>query len=143
VITKEDLSGDLDKRIVKKMVEDIKKFDVIIGFYSTKYDVPFARTRAHVNHIPFPEFGEVQHKDVYYMVKHRFSLSRSSQENAARILTGKTLKTRMKPEQWVRALGGHKESLDYIFEHNKRDVKDLKRLYNKIKQYAKNATKPL
>jgi uncharacterized protein YprB with RNaseH-like and TPR domain len=141
VITKEDLHGDLDRRIVKQMVADLRKFDIIVGFYSTKYDIPFARTRAHVHHLDFPAFGELQHRDVYYLIKYKFSLSRNSQENAARMLTGKTMKTRMKPEQWVRALGGDKESLDYIFEHNKRDVKDLKRLYNAVTKYAKNTTK--
>jgi uncharacterized protein YprB with RNaseH-like and TPR domain len=143
VITEADLHGSLDKRIVSQMVKDIRNFDVIVGFYSTKYDIPFARTRAHVLGLGFPVYGEVQHKDVYYMVKYKFSLSRSSQENAARMLVGKTEKTRMKPELWVRALGGDKKSLDYIFDHNKRDVRDLKRLYEEVIAYVKNSTKSI
>ena len=141
VITLDDLRGQLDKRIVTQMVADLRQFDVIVGFYSTKYDIPFARTRAHIHKVGFPEYGELQHKDVYYMVKYKFALSRSSQENAARMLVGKTEKTRMKPEQWVRALGGDKESLDYIYDHNKRDVRDLKRLYEAVMPYAKNSSK--
>lgn len=142
-ITEDDLKNGLDKRIVKEMVEDLKRFDVIVGFYSTKYDIPFARTRAHMLKVPFPEYGELQHKDVYYMVKYKFCLSRSSQENAARMLVGKTEKTRMKPEQWVRALGGDAKSIEYIFEHNKRDVRDLKRLYEQVIRYVKNGTKSI
>ena len=142
-ITADDLHGTLDKRIVKSMVADLKKFDLIVGFYSTKFDIPFARTRAHVMNVPFPEYGELQHKDVYYMVKYKFSLSRSSQENAARMLTGKTEKTRMQPEQWVRALGGDAESIAYIFDHNKRDVRDLKRLYYEAVPYVRNGTKSI
>jgi uncharacterized protein YprB with RNaseH-like and TPR domain len=140
-ITADDLHGKLDHRIVKEMVESLKKFDVIVGFYSTKYDIPFSRTRAHVLRIPFPEYGELQHKDVYYIVKYKFALSRSSQENSARLLAGKTEKTRMEPEQWVRALGGDAKSIEYIFDHNKKDVRDLKRLYFEVIKYSKNGTK--
>lgn len=142
-ITAKDLHGALDKRIVTKMVDAMKKFDVIVGFYSTKYDIPFSRTRAHVLRIPFPKYGELQHKDVYYVIKYKFSLSRSSQENSARLLAGKTEKTRMEPEQWVRALGGDKKSIAYIFDHNKKDVRDLKRLYYETIQYSKNGTKSI
>jgi uncharacterized protein YprB with RNaseH-like and TPR domain len=142
-ITAKDLHGDLDKRIVREMVDAMKKYDVIVGFYSTKYDIPFARTRAHVLGIPFPEYGQLQHKDVYYIVKYKFALSRSSQENAARLLAGKTEKTRMQPEQWVRALGGDKKSIKYIWDHNQRDVRDLKRLYEATIKYVKNGTKSI
>lgn len=140
-ITAKDLHGKLDERIVRSCVDAMKKFDVIVGYYSTKYDIPYTRTRAHVQGIPFPEFGELQHKDVYYIIKAKFALSRNRLENASKLLAGKTEKTRMEPEQWVRALGGDKKSIEYIYDHNKRDVRDLRRLYHEVIRYVKNGTK--
>ena len=142
-ITAEDLHGKLDYRIVKEMVKDLQRFDVIVGYYSTKYDLPYSRTRAHTMGIPFPGYGELQHKDVYYMIKSKFSLSRNRMENAARMLVGKTEKTHMLPEQWVRALSGNKKAIEYIYEHNKRDVRDLRRLYYEVIQYVKNGTRSI
>jgi uncharacterized protein YprB with RNaseH-like and TPR domain len=140
VITAKDLKTHLDRRVVSMMIADIQRFDLIVGYYSTKFDVPFARTRAQVLHLPFPGFGTIQHKDVYYIVRNKFALSRNRQEIAARMLVGKTEKTHILPDYWLRALSGDKKSLEYIFEHNKRDVRDLKRLYHAVMPFTKNTT---
>jgi uncharacterized protein YprB with RNaseH-like and TPR domain len=143
VITTDDLKTILDWRIVSQMIADLKEFDLIVGYYSTKFDLPFSRTRAQILRLPFPEYGEIQHKDVYYIVKNKFALSRSRQETAARMLVGKTEKTHILPEYWLRALSGDQKALNYIFEHNKRDVRDLKRLYRAVIPYVKNSTKSI
>ncbi len=143
MITTDDLKTILDRRIVSQMIVDLKEFDLIVGYYSTKFDLPFSRTRAQILRLPFPEYGEIQHKDVYYIVKNKFALSRSRQEIAARMLVGKTEKTHILPEYWLRALSGDQKALNYIFEHNKRDVRDLKRLYRAVIPYVKNSTKSI
>lgn len=140
LVTAKDLRGLLDKRVVTNLVEDMKKYDLVVGYYSTKFDVPFARTRAKITGVEFPAFGEIQHKDVYYIVRNKFALSRNRQEIAARMLVGKTDKTYILPDQWLRALSGDRKALAYILDHNEKDVRDLQKLYHEVIPFVKNTT---
>ena len=55
-ITKKELQNIniLDKRVVQDCVKDMKKFDRIVTYYGTKFDIPFIRTRALHHDIHFP-----------------------------------------------------------------------------------------
>lgn len=132
LITSKELKKDLDKEVCKQLLIDISKFDKLVGYYSTKFDIPFIRTRCIRHGLEFPEYGQLFHKDVYYIIRNKFKLHRNRQEIACRFLLGKTEKTHLLPETWMRAMQGDKKSLQYIYDHNKRDVRDLERLYNKV-----------
>jgi len=136
-VTEKELKHVLDKNVVKQCIKDMLKFDMLIGYYSTKFDIPFIRTRAAVHKIYFPTYGTLKHKDVYYMVRNKFCLSRNRQEVACRVLLGKTEKSHIVYTHWVKALQGNKKSLTYILDHCKRDVRDLERLYNHVINYRK------
>lgn len=139
-------SGIFDTLLIADMILDLKKFDTIVGFYSTKFDLPFARTRAIITgNDDFPVFGELQHKDAYYIVKSKFgALSSRRQENAAKMLLGKTEKTHINPTIWLKALVMHdQKSIDFILDHNRRDVRDLKAIYHKVIPFVKNGTKSI
>jgi len=131
-VTKEDMNGDLDYRIVCNCVDDMQRVDKVVTFYGTRFDLPFIRTRAAYYNIPFPEYGQLLHKDVYYVVRNKFCLHSNRLEQACQSLVGKTEKTPITPEHWIRALQGYTESINYILEHNKGDVRDLQRLYHKV-----------
>ncbi len=138
VITKSDLKTCLDKNVVEQCLKDMRKFDRLVGFYSTKFDIPFIRTRAVALGIEtFPEYGEIIHNDLYYAVRNKFRLSSNRLENACRILLGSTDKTRIESKYWIKALQGDVGSLSYILDHCQRDVTDLKKLYNKLIPYRK------
>ena len=132
VISKKDLGGDLDKRIVEKCVKDLSTFDRVVTFYGKRFDFPFLRTRAVTLGVPFFNYGELIHEDVYFNIREKFKLHSNRLEQACRTLLGKTDKTHITPEYWIKALQGDKRSLDYILTHNKYDVKDLEKLYNKV-----------
>ena len=135
---------NFDERIVRQCVKDIQSYDLIIGFYSTRFDLPFIRTRALIHGIDFPGYGALLHKDVYYMVRNKFALSRNRLENACRNLLGKTEKNHINPDIWLNALMKRdKKSLDYITDHCQRDVRDLKKLYHKIEDFSKRSEKSI
>jgi uncharacterized protein YprB with RNaseH-like and TPR domain len=52
------------------------------------------------------------------------------------MLVGTSHKSHFGRDYWVKAMQGDKESLDYIWEHNKWDVKDLETLYNKVSDFS-------
>jgi uncharacterized protein YprB with RNaseH-like and TPR domain len=135
-ITKKDINkGTYDKRIVKSLVKAMGQFDLIVTYYGTGYDLPFIRTRAVHHDIDFFNYGEINHKDVYYIIRNKFQLNRSSMENACRFLLGETDKTHIDFEYWLKALKGDKESIEYILDHNIKDVQDLEKLYNKVHSF--------
>jgi len=139
-------SGLFDKKLVADMIADMKRFDMVVGYYSTKFDLPFARTRAIITgNKDFPTFGMLQHRDAYYIVKSKFAaLSSKRQENAAKMLVGKTEKTHINPTIWLKALITHDQpSIDFIWDHNNRDVRDLKEIYYTVIPFVKNGSKSI
>lgn len=140
---KKGTAGDEDRRVVASCIKDMSRFTKLIGFYSTKFDIPFIRTRAVNLNIEFPDFGVIKHQDLYYLVKGRFKLNSNRQENACRVLLGKTDKTKIEYRFWRGGMRGDKKSLEYILDHNKKDVLDLEKLYHKIVRYARPQDKSM
>jgi len=144
LITRKDLeAGDLDKRIVEQCIRDMLRFDRVVGYYSKRYDVPFIRTRALFWGLDFPEYREMYHSDVYDMAKKHLCLHSNRQAVVCETILGKTLKTRIDPGHWIKALQGDKVALAYILDHNKKDVKDLEKIYNKLVKFTSKANSSL
>ena len=142
-ITKKDIDNEvLDKRLVKQCVEDMQRFDVLYGYYSTKFDIPFIRTRALYWDIDFPLYGEMNHKDIYYMVRNKLCLHSNRLEVACRHL-GIEGKTHLDGSMWTLAISGNKKALEYVLEHNKYDVIILEKLHNRIKEFVRNTVKSI
>lgn len=141
VLTAKDIKkakvGCEDARIVKKLVEDLGQFDRIVTFFGKGFDIPFVRARAIIDKIKFPNYGSLIHTDVYYIVRSRVKLSSKRLENCCRVLLGKTNKTRINNAYWRGAVRGCKKALDYVLDHNRKDVIDLERLYNKVINFAR------
>jgi uncharacterized protein YprB with RNaseH-like and TPR domain len=115
-----------------------------IGSHNTGFDLKFIRTRAVANGLPFPVFGSISHKDVYYIIKNKFKLHRSGLETACNELIGRTLKTHFDGNTWRHAVQGNQTALGYIFDHCQRDVKDLETLTHKVMDFANpNTTKSI
>ena len=50
-----------------------------------------------------------------------------------------TLKTPINSEAWLGALQGKQEALDYILDHNIRDVTELRNNYNKLIKFDRKS----
>ncbi len=141
VISTDDIkkgrNGDEDRRVVADLIRAMTNYDKLIGYYSKRFDLPFIRTRALNMNIPFPYYGTIQHIDVYDIIRHRFNMSRKTQENACRVLLGETEKNHVQGPIWRDAARGDKKALRWVLDHNKRDVRDLERLYLKVRDYAR------
>jgi len=142
-INKDELNnGTLDKNLVRECISNIGKFNLIITYYGTKFDLPFIRSRALYWGIEFPKFGSHNHKDCYYMIKNRLCIHRNRMEDAARLL-GIEGKTHIDGYYWITALTGNSKALGYILDHNKADVEVLEKVYNKVKDFSKNVSKSI
>ena len=130
-------NGREDRRLVEHCVRDMKRFDRIVTWYGTGFDLKFTRTRAVICDVPFPSYAELKHTDLYYLVRNRFKLTSNRLENACRALLGSTDKTHVDPNIWRMAGRGDKESIGYILEHNEFDVLDLEKIYHKVIGYGR------
>jgi uncharacterized protein YprB with RNaseH-like and TPR domain len=143
MITRDELmSGKSDKRITKELVDEMNKYDVIMTYYGTRFDIPFIRTRALFHGLDFPLYRQKSHKDLYYVVRSKLKLHRSSLMAATEFF-GIDGKTRLKPDVWKKARWGDAKSLKYIYEHNVADVEILEDLHRKLEDFAPPTVNPL
>lgn len=143
VIKREEImSNKQDKRITQSLVDEMNKYDVIFTYYGTRFDIPFIRTRALYHGIDFPMYRQKSHKDLYYVVRSKLKLHRSSLMAATEFF-GIDGKTRIKPEYWQKARWGDKKSLKYVYEHNIADVEILEDLHRKLEEHAPPMVRPL
>jgi uncharacterized protein YprB with RNaseH-like and TPR domain len=141
VITKEEIeeakAGDEDYEVVKSLLYNLSQYDKLITYYGKRFDVPFIRTRATSLGLEFPTYGTLDHIDLYDVVKRKFRLSSNRLEQACRILLGDTNKTKIEYKYWRAGARGEKSALAYILQHNRMDVVDLERLYNKTISFTR------
>jgi len=131
-----------DKHLVKALIDEMLKYDMVVTYYGTKFDLPFARTRAHTHGLQFPAFGSVKHHDLYYTVKSKLRLDRNRLNNAGDVY-GFHDKTYLNPKIWRRAGQGDKKSLAYILKHNVKDVELTEKIYNKMESLFKGTGKSI
>ena len=142
IVTKKELfdkKHEPDYWVMKDLCEDIRKYDRLIGFYSSdgKFDIPFLRSRAVSQNLCFPGYGEVMMEDVWPIIRYKFALSSNRLANASRFLVGESNKTNWFARYWIRAVQGDKDALIYIKDHCERDVEDLRKLYLKVSKFKR------
>jgi uncharacterized protein YprB with RNaseH-like and TPR domain len=143
VITKQEIfDGEYDQRIVQTLIDALNQYDLIFTYYGTGFDIPFMRTRAMEWKLRFPVFREVSHKDIYYLVRSKMQLHRSSLKAATQFL-GIGGKTNLDPRIWRDATYGEPKALEYVLDHNIADVRILERLHKKIEEYCNSNVVPV
>jgi len=144
-VTKRELfEGDSDRRIVQSIVDEMRKYNIIVGYYSTGFDLPFVRAKALHYGIDFPGFEyngktfvpELYHFDLYYTVKSKLCISRKSLDAACDYLNISG-KTPISKDAWRRAKYGDPEALNTVLEHNVGDVEILEKLHDKMTTFSK------
>jgi hypothetical protein len=132
---KESDHGDLikaEKRLLIAVSEELLKADVWLGHFACYYDLPFINTRLIYHNLPVlpPNFALI---DTWRISKNRLKLRNNRLITISEFLGTKDEKNAIKPEQWLRALGGHRPSMDYIVEHCRRDVVVLEEAYLRLR----------
>lgn len=147
-INLEDIrKGLFDKNLCIQLIEDILKFDILKGYYSTLFDIPFIRSRCLKWKLNFPIYKTIDHKDIYYMVKRLLKLNKNSLEVAARFLKLPGEKTHVDGDTWMQSLmcDGkiQKESLKKILDHNREDVILTRNADYQLKEFDRGIVKSI
>jgi len=138
VITKDEIfSGEFDKEVCRQFCEDARKFDRLIGWYSERFDAPYARTRCLFNGIDFPLFREIKHTDAWKVARKKLKLHSNRLGVVAPFFGIKAKDHPLNPSVWIRCLSGNKDALDFVLTHNKEDVHTLKAVWHLLEDHTK------
>lgn len=141
---REILNGSVDRRVISEFLKAIRDVDVLIGYYSTGFDIPFLRTRAEIHGLDFPGYGQVKHVDLFYMVRSKLKLHRSSLKAAVEALgldAGE--KGHVPLATWNKARIGNQKAIDQIALYGEQDVRITAELFKRMKKYRKLTRKSI
>lgn len=132
---------DDDREVVVKVRDLLESFDIIIGYNSSRFDIPFLRTR--LLHHGERLLESVRHIDLYYYVKFRLKLHDFKLDTLAKFSQTEFQKTEVDGKKWIQALvyAGTKrgrKAMDYIVEHCVLDCKVLAEGFGKVKDLIGN-----
>lgn len=141
-LEKEDVfSKHEDKRLVQTCINTIKKFDRIVGHYSSRFDIPYLRTRAvmhdNKNALGFPKQGTLIHTDTWIMAKTKFKFHSNRQNIIAETLHNTTIKTRIDHRAWRQALQGNHRAIMEALDHCEKDVCELETNFRSMLPFYK------
>ncbi len=122
-----------DSRLVEDIAEEIGKADIIVGHYSTRFDLPFINSR--LLKAGKPPAPPVPHVDTWRISRNRLKLG-SNRLAALSAFFGLEQKTPLSAEilQRMRAYDG--DTLALIYDHCVQDVIVLEQAYERIKIIA-------
>lgn len=121
-----------EKRMLKDITARLLDSDVWLTHYGTWFDVPFVNTRLLYHGLPIVP-ANYAHIDTWKISRNRLKLRSNRLVTISEFLGTDEHKNAIKPEQWLRALGGHEPSMRYIIEHCRRDVVVLEEVYERLK----------
>lgn len=137
LITKEEIYGfQFDKRIVKSLIRTLKRFDAVVTYNGTNFDLPFVRTRAVQQGVDFPGYAELNHFDLYFLAKSKMRLRSKKLAWVCQVL-GIEGKTPLDPETWQMAMYGDPNALRYVLKHNLADVKITEEAHKRLERFSK------
>ncbi len=131
-----------DRKILQKLMKVIKdeKVDLLIGHYFhgwNKMDIPFIRTRCIMNKIPgFPKHRTIRFADTWRMAHMLYSVHSYRLDAISDMMGVSTKKTPVEGLQWQLAQQGDPESLEYVLDHNVKDVKINMKIHKKMEEYV-------
>lgn len=123
--------------MLKDISERMLDSDAWLGHYSTRYDVPFVNSRLLYHNMPVLPLNMPQ-IDTWRAARNNLKLHSNRLASIQEFLKLEDEKNSIKSEQWLRALGGDKKAIDYVVEHNRRDVLVLEQAYLKLRPLIKD-----
>ncbi len=127
-----------DKFLVKEMINDLLKFDRIVGHYirDRRFDMPFARSRALYWGHKFPPYKALRITDTYDLAKNKLALSSNRLESICQHLKIPSKGHKQDPATWQLAKAGNKKALAWTWAHNVEDVVSTEAVYHRLKEFS-------
>lgn len=105
--------------------------DILTGWYSKGYDLPFLNTRMLLTGAP--PLPPIPHIDLYFTARSNYKLSSNRLAAWQEFLDLEVSKTPLLRKTWRDAGAGDLEALKYVSEHCDKDVLVLRGVYERLK----------
>lgn len=131
----------IDERILKQLMEDISDLDVLIGHWfigKHRHDIPFIRSRMAINKVSgFPKYRMIKYGDTQKWTSQIHRLRNNGLATIADAYDLSTHKTPVTTKAWKKAaMFADKKSIDYIMDHNIKDVIITYKVHKHLEQYV-------
>lgn len=120
-----------EKALVKDVIDEMNKADVLISYFGTRYDHPFMNTKALEYGLEFPNPNP--RIDVFFTAKSNLNLSRKSMQNVAYMANASHEKSPVEGKIWKAAMAGDVKAMRWIEKHNIADVQVLEDVYIRLR----------
>ena len=130
LLTRKEVRDKNDERIVRSAIKEIEKYDRVVTYYGTRFDIPYTRSRAIYHGIEFPEYRDLYHTDLYFMARSKFCLSSNRLKTICEFFNIPAKDHPMTPELWQRAGAGEEKALNTILTNCKEDVDSTDKVFN-------------
>lgn len=135
-----------DNEIAVEIRDELEKYDYVVTWYGTGFDIPFLATRLLI----FKEkpLKTIRHVDLYYTARGQFKLHSNALAVAAETFLGDSRKTRIVGKIWANAtrrgdMEVGQKAMSYIVDHCIGDVVDLEDLFKIFARFRNLAKTPL
>lgn len=124
-----------DYYVIEESIRQLSQADVLVGWYSSRHDVPLLNSRALYHRLP--TLPPIPHIDGWRVARNHLKLRSNRLDNVSHFL-GVSEKTRLDGRIWRKAQAGYLEALDYIYDHCLQDVWVLEDVYNLLRPVIKD-----
>lgn len=152
-LTKRNIEdGIYDASIMETLIDHMWRYDRLVLHYGSpgKFDLGFIRARYLWLIAPkrkiytgdrLPGYGEMYYSDTYIMAKRLLTIASRRQDSVANTILGEDIKTRIDKDHWLAIKYGNAQqreaAIEYIVEHNIKDVEQLDANYLTLKPFVK------
>ena len=118
-----------DKMLMKETAKILNGADIIVGHYSSRFDLPYINSRL-LFHGEKP-VAPIPQIDTWRVSRYQLKLNNNRLASIAGFF-GLDDKTPVTGPHWIKAMAGNKNSLRYVIDHCKKDVEVLEQTYYKL-----------
>lgn len=136
LITKNAIRNRNDYQVVKAAVEEVQKYDRVVTWYGTRFDLPYLRSKALYWDIPFPRYKELYHTDLWYQSRSKLRLNSNRLKTVCQYFGIEAKGHPMTPDLSIRGQRGDKDALMTVLEHCREDVKSTDQCYDLLMDYS-------
>lgn len=131
----------VDKRILEQLMTDIADIDCLIGHWfigKHRHDIPFVRSRMAINKVSgFPKHKMIRYGDTQKWASQIHRLRNNGLATIGDAYGLSTKKTPVTTKDWKKAaMFGDKKAIDYILDHNVKDVIITYKVHKHLEQYV-------
>lgn len=125
-----------DRYVVESIAKVLNDADIIVGHYSKRFDLPYIQARLLFHNLPTID-SRKQHIDTWHIARYKLKLHSNRLQSITEHLGFKD-KTPIKSREWIRAMSGDADAIQYIMNHCEQDVIVLEEVYHRLKPLMTN-----